>query len=87
MRIENGEHIKKYHRKARNDNGQFICEQPIFNEIKFRVFDKDRKITIIYTLNKLISTTFRRIKFEFRGRFTGLHDKNGKEIYERRHNR
>ena len=68
MRIENGEHIKKYHRKARNDNGQFICEQPIFNEIKFRVFDKDRKITIIYTLNKLIST-------------------NGKEIYERRHNR
>jgi uncharacterized phage protein (TIGR01671 family) len=80
--IENGEHVKKYHRKARNDNGQFICEQPIFNEIKFRVFDKDRKITIIYTLNKLISTTFRRSKFEFRGRFTGLHDQNGKEIYE-----
>lgn len=80
--IENGEHVKKYHRKARNDNGQFICEQPIFNEIKFRVFDKDRKITIIYTLNKLISTTFRRSKFEFRGRFTGLDDKNGKEIYE-----
>ena len=80
--IENGEHVKKYHRKARNDNGQFICEQPIFNEIKFRVFDKDRKITIIYTLNKLISTTFRRSKFEFRGRFTGLHDENGKEIYE-----
>lgn len=85
--IENGEHVKKYHRKARNDNGQFICEQPIFNEIKFRVFDKDRKITIIYTLNKLISTTFRRSKFEFRGRFTGLHDKNGKEIYERRYSK
>lgn len=80
--IENGEHIKEYHQKRRNNNGQFICNEPIFNEIKFKLFDKDRKVNIIYTLAKLISTTFRRSKFEFRGRYTGLHDENGKEIYE-----
>lgn len=82
LSIENSEHIKKYHNKARNENGQFVCKNPIFNEIKFRLFDKDRKVTLIFTLKKLISTTFRRSKFEFRGRFTGLKDKNGKEIYE-----
>ena len=80
--VENSEHIKEHHKKARNENGQFVCENPIFNEIKFRLFDRDRKITLIYTLKKLIATTFRRSKFEFRGRFTGLKDKNGKEIYE-----
>lgn len=80
--VENAEHIKEQHRKGRNANGQFIIEEPIFNEIKFRLFDKDRKLTLIYTLNKLITTTFRKSKFEFRGRFTGLKDKNGVEIYE-----
>lgn len=80
--VENSEHIKEHHKKSRNENGQFVCVNPIFNDIKFRLFDKDRKITVIYTLKKLIATTFRRSKFDFRGRFTGLKDKNGKEIYE-----
>jgi len=76
------EHSKIEDNGKRNNNGQFVCEELIFNDIKFRLFDKDRNITQIYTLNKLISTTFRRSKFEFRGIFTGLKDKNGKEIYE-----
>ena len=82
LELWNGEHIKKEHIKVRNKNGQFVCQEPIFNEIKFRLFDKDRKIELIYSLNKLISTTFRRSKFEYRGVFTGLKDKKGREIYE-----
>lgn len=78
----NSEHIKNQHQQKRNDNGQFVCNEPIFNEIEFRLFDKDRKVTLIYTLRKLISTTFRRSKFEFRGRFTGLKDRNGVKIFE-----
>jgi len=54
----------------------------MINEKKFRLFDKDRDITQVYTLNELISKTFRRGKFEYRGEFIGLKDKNGKEIYE-----
>jgi uncharacterized phage protein (TIGR01671 family) len=69
-------------RGRKNENGKLIANEPMFNEIKFRLHDSDRGVTNVYTLSKLISTTFRRGKFEFRGRFTGLLDKNGKEIYE-----
>ena len=51
-------------------------------EIKFRLYNIDTKLTQIYTLSELISKTFRKGKFEFRGRFTGLKDKNNVEIYE-----
>lgn len=70
------------HIGERNKNGHFVCVSPEFELLKFRLYDKDRNITTIFTLSQLISKTFRRGKFEFRGRFTGLKDKNGKEIWE-----
>jgi len=75
-------HAKYHLRGKRNPHGQFVAQEPIFTEIKFRLLNKDTGLTDIYTLKKLIATTWRKGNFSFRGRFTGLHDKNGKEIYE-----
>lgn len=71
-----------HHPRKRNENKQFIAVEPIFEEIKFRLHDVDAGVTKVYSLSKLINTTFRRGKFQFRGRSTGLTDKNGKEIFE-----
>lgn len=82
LKLSNPKDHAKGHVGERNPNGQFVCLSPEFNEKKFRLYDKDRNITQIYTLNELISKTFRRGKFEYRGTFTGLKDKNGKMIFE-----
>lgn len=82
LKLSNPKDHASGHIGSRNPNGQFVCLSPEFNQKKFRLYDKDRNITQVYTLNELISKTFRRGKFEYKGTFTGLKDKNGKDIYE-----
>ncbi len=82
LKLSNPKDHAKGHIGERNKNGSFICDSIEFSTKKFRLYDSDRNITQIYTLNELISKTFRRGKFKYRGEFTGLKDKNGVDIYE-----
>lgn len=78
------EHSKAHYKNRNIDilSGRFVCSDPKLEEVKFRLYDKDRGYTKEYSLSKLIYTKFKRNKFEYRGMSTGLKDKHGRLIYE-----
>lgn len=76
------EHYIKEHFIGRKEDGTFMNNEPIFDDVKYRLYDREKQTTEIYTLRKLIYTYYNRAKFEYRGINTGLFDTNGIEIFE-----
>jgi len=76
------EHAGEHTRGKRNPNGQFVASDPAMQEIKIRLYDKNKRIVTIYPLGKLISTTFTASRFIFRGRDTGFQDTQGLYVYQ-----
>lgn len=84
LMYESNEHAKEHIKSmARSPNKNTLRPaDPALESIKVRLYDRNRRVIVVHSLSKLINTTFVKGCFEFRGRFTGLLDKNGKEIFE-----
>lgn len=66
----------------RDEQSQRWIPDPVLASKKFRLLNRNTGLMEVRDLSNLINTTFRRGQFEYRGAWTGLHDKNGREIYE-----
>jgi hypothetical protein len=68
--------------KERDELAKTWKPDPRLEKEKYRLFNKNTGLMEIKTLSQLINTTYRKGQFEYRGKGTGLKDKNGVEIYE-----